>query len=588
MQIPKELAQWPPEAEDELECLNLNITIPEKAAAATAAEKLPVLIWIYGREAILNDLIVISDFQQAAPKSSPSPARLIACVVGLASDRTTIFPLTHRLTETGPFAAQAIASNHPLVLVNPNYRLNLFAYGDGQPGTQKNLHVQDLQAAVRWTVANISAFGGDVNRITIAGESAGAILTHALCMTLPASIPIHRAILCSGSIRTSRFQPPEFFEPTLNRVLKSVRSLAAAQKIPNAEQLTLKTAPVPLLVASMAAGAMNSIPLQTPDDVAELPGVHGALERLEALMVGDCEFEGVLWLHGVRYLSEAALRECFLGGPEKSSEGVESLTIDESGNATSAAARRLAAAYLDAAPKVSTTARDTSALGLNTTQAGALSFMADYLFHAANHDIITSLSSASTTKTAATTVYAYAFDEPNPFAASNPNPLTGVPRAHHGVDLLALWGSHENDYPAGNNGAYKAVGEAFRGRVISFVNGEEPWPAPTAAEDEKEGGGVSKVTYAYAFGPGGECGEISSAQYAERRGVARWETMKEVGQEVIDGVWARLIRAVTVEVAKAMAAVAAARKKAEGQGAGADGKGKDGGPKKEEKEAAML
>lgn len=44
MQIPKDLEAWPPEAEDEFDCLNLNITAPAKND-----KKLPVLIWIYGR-----------------------------------------------------------------------------------------------------------------------------------------------------------------------------------------------------------------------------------------------------------------------------------------------------------------------------------------------------------------------------------------------------------------------------------------------------------------------------------------------------------------------------------------------------------
>lgn len=43
MQIPKDLELYPPETEDEFECLNLNITVP-----AANKEKLPVLIWIYG------------------------------------------------------------------------------------------------------------------------------------------------------------------------------------------------------------------------------------------------------------------------------------------------------------------------------------------------------------------------------------------------------------------------------------------------------------------------------------------------------------------------------------------------------------
>ncbi|KPI44697.1 Lipase 3 [Cyphellophora attinorum] len=520
MQIPKDLEQWPPEVDDEFECLNLNITVPEKIQG-----KLPVLIWVYGGAQVVS-------FSSSA----------------------------HRLCETGPLAAQAISSGRPIVLVNPNYRLNLFAYGDGKPNSEKNLHIQDLQLAVRWTVDNIAAFGGDPARITIAGESAGSILTHALCLTLPPSISISRAILCSGSIGTSRFQKSGFFEPTLERVLKAVREAAAAQKVESVEDLTLKTAPVSLLVAGMAAGSMMSIPLREPDDLADLPSLLGSLTRLEALMVGDCEFEGVLWMHGVRLLSDEALRECFLGSSE----------LEEGAGASYSSRNQcLASTYLDSP---SSKASDTPTLGLGQAQSGALDFMADYLFHVANHDIISSVASSNTK------VFSYVFDEANPFP--DPKSPAGVPRAHHGVDLLALWDSYASEYPVENDGAFANVSKAYRDKIIAFVNGEEPWDAVQSAKDSKE-------TYAYAFGPRGAHGEITQDEYAQRRRVEKWAVMKDVGDEVVDGVWRRLMSAVEKairETMAAMAAAAAAKGKVGVEGAtddvgkvkldGGDGKGK--------------
>jgi hypothetical protein len=76
MQIPKDLEQWPPEVDDEFECLNLNITVPEKNQG-----KLPVLLWIYGVHFAKSCLVSCADVEQAAPKSSRSRARHIACAV---------------------------------------------------------------------------------------------------------------------------------------------------------------------------------------------------------------------------------------------------------------------------------------------------------------------------------------------------------------------------------------------------------------------------------------------------------------------------------------------------------------------------
>ena len=62
-----------------------------------------------------------------------------------------------------------------VVFVAINYRLGAegFSVIDGAP---LNLGLLDVVAALRWVKAEIGAFGGDPSRVTVAGESAGAIL----------------------------------------------------------------------------------------------------------------------------------------------------------------------------------------------------------------------------------------------------------------------------------------------------------------------------------------------------------------------------------------------------------------------------
>ncbi|KAF9012652.1 carboxylesterase, partial [Cyathus striatus] len=67
-----------------------------------------------------------------------------------------------------------------IILVTFNYRLNIF----GQPNApqlvsktqSQNFGLLDLDAAVAWVHANIANFGGDPNRISIFGQSAGRII----------------------------------------------------------------------------------------------------------------------------------------------------------------------------------------------------------------------------------------------------------------------------------------------------------------------------------------------------------------------------------------------------------------------------
>lgn len=61
-----------------------------------------------------------------------------------------------------------------IVMVTINYRLNAFsgAIGDGHEG---NYGVQDQLCALQWIQRNIAGFGGDPEKVTIMGESAGAM-----------------------------------------------------------------------------------------------------------------------------------------------------------------------------------------------------------------------------------------------------------------------------------------------------------------------------------------------------------------------------------------------------------------------------
>lgn len=46
-----------------------------------------------------------------------------------------------------------------MIIVTFNYRLNIFAFGDGVG--EKNLALQDQRLAIQWVVDHIADFGGD-------------------------------------------------------------------------------------------------------------------------------------------------------------------------------------------------------------------------------------------------------------------------------------------------------------------------------------------------------------------------------------------------------------------------------------------
>lgn len=142
------------------DCLYLNIWTP----AITMNEKLPVLIYFNGGGLM------------AGSGSEPRYA-------GMAMARRGMICVTANYRE-GIFGFFA----HPELSKETAYK------GSGNYG------FLDQQAAVRWVHENISLFGGDPERITIAGESAGSMSVSAL-MASPLSRGLFaQAIGSSGSV----------------------------------------------------------------------------------------------------------------------------------------------------------------------------------------------------------------------------------------------------------------------------------------------------------------------------------------------------------------------------------------------------
>ena len=67
-----------------------------------------------------------------------------------------------------------LASRGDVVVVTINYRLGVFGFLALDSSTRGNYGMADQVVALDWIRANIASFGGDPNRITVFGQSAGA------------------------------------------------------------------------------------------------------------------------------------------------------------------------------------------------------------------------------------------------------------------------------------------------------------------------------------------------------------------------------------------------------------------------------
>lgn len=144
----------PKESED---CLYLNIWTPEKNEGG-----LPVLFWIHGG-AFMN---------------------------GFGSEKE--------------FDGEGFAKKG-VILVTINYRLNAFGFfahpdleRENPEGVSGNYGCLDQICALKWVKENIEAFGGDGDKITIAGQSAGCMSVQGLISSPLAKGLFRGAILQSG------------------------------------------------------------------------------------------------------------------------------------------------------------------------------------------------------------------------------------------------------------------------------------------------------------------------------------------------------------------------------------------------------
>jgi carboxylesterase type B len=161
----------------------------------------------------------------------------------------------------------------PTIIVTFNYRLNIFAFGDGG---ETNLALKDQRTAIDWVVAHIHGFGGDKNNITLAGESAGAVFADA---HFALGAPVKRGILHSGSLYLSPPQP-------LSVGAAFIKSLE--QKVHANFHSSLAKVSVDELLSTLCEHDVNRMWLQADEEMADW---NKSRNQVSELLIGDCEYE---------------------------------------------------------------------------------------------------------------------------------------------------------------------------------------------------------------------------------------------------------------------------------------------------------
>jgi para-nitrobenzyl esterase len=202
------------------DCLFLNVIVPEWPVA----KPLPVMFWIHGGA------------NEGGTASS-----------ALYKDGTLV--------------------NHGVILVTVNYRLGIFGFLAHPELTTESAHhasgnygLMDQVLALHWVRDNIAKFGGDVNNITVFGQSAGAMDTSMLMTSPLAKDQFQKALAESGAAFTAPLLPLTEAELAGARLAKAIGAPAGDGQIKY-----LRTLSGPDLLAALAKLDQRTRPRVGPD-----------------------------------------------------------------------------------------------------------------------------------------------------------------------------------------------------------------------------------------------------------------------------------------------------------------------------------
>ena len=190
------------------DCLTLNVIRPAETDTSKKMANLPVAVWIHGGF--------------FAEGGNSDPRYNLSFIV-----------------------QQSVDAGMPFIAVGINYRLSAWGFMFGEEimsAGSANIGLKDQRLAFRWVQENIAAFGGDPKRVTIWGESAGAMSVgmHLIAYAGRDDGLFHSAISESGTPPgiASTAITPQSWQPFYDRITQAANcsnatdSLDCLRKVP--------------------------------------------------------------------------------------------------------------------------------------------------------------------------------------------------------------------------------------------------------------------------------------------------------------------------------------------------------------------
>ncbi|CAH0050690.1 unnamed protein product [Clonostachys solani] len=428
------------------DCLSLNISVPSKPPVNSDQCHYPVMIFMHG-----------GAFVYAAGGAAIYDGRALADISQQLNEPTIIISVNFRLGVFGFLASKEIQE----------YNLEFGESGVGNYG------LWDQVEALRWVQTNIRAFGGDPDRVTLFGQSAGGVSAN---VHLLRNEPLFSStIIQSGLLPLCGVMTVEQYQGIYDKMLTE---LDISTELPPRERLqrliemdedkvTAAMVPVCVIPVITFSPCDDNVLIGQPMPKYSDYSSFKAPSWCQRIVIGDVKNECVIWNKSFRSLNSKDFTDrvhSFLGSKEKADKLLSLYQVDPLANG------------------------DDNFWKMEE-------FTTHGLYSAVNWSLIR----------ACPTVYAYHFDVPSPFD----NDWSGL--AHHSLDNVYIWSLLGQHLPA----SHRQVSAQMSKMWITFANGNDPWER------------FDKSGKIMVFQPGE--GVLKTVEEDSARGYKKWEEIEHIG-----------------------------------------------------------
>ncbi|KAK7040281.1 hypothetical protein VNI00_009748 [Paramarasmius palmivorus] len=208
-----------------------------------------------------------------------------------------------------PLVMRSIARGTPVIYVSFNYRLGPLGFPQGAEAEQRgalNLGLKDQLAALDWIKRNIAAFGGDPTKVTVFGQSAGAVSINILFLNSGLENFARGAILESGGAGTVFHFEASHRQNAWDLYVRAVPECSGASA--NDSFTCLRAASTETLLQA-GGGSLAAINERYPW-VPTIDGPDGVFPELASSMYAKGQFSRIPFISGAN-LDEAAAQLTF-------------------------------------------------------------------------------------------------------------------------------------------------------------------------------------------------------------------------------------------------------------------------------------